>query len=148
MCIRDRRITHVVQAVVHGDEIEAVLGDLLRICHLEAHTIAKAMILGMTPRLLDRRLVKIETDEMAVRICLRHQQRRKAHPTADIGDPSPGMKPRFHTIEGGDPCLDDIVDITRPEKGPGGTEQAAGMVAPAYALAVPKTCLLYTSRCV
>ena len=90
------------------------------------------MFAGVTPRLVDRRLVEIVSDEIALGIGLSHQQRRKSDTATDICNPRASVQLGLHPVERGNPGLNDIVDIARTEKGAGGAEQAAGMAAVGY----------------
>jgi hypothetical protein len=133
------RIAHIVQAVIHGDEVEALLGNILRCRNLEPHATFMAMAFRMPPRFVDRWRVEIEPDEQALRKGVGHQQGREADPAADIGDFRPLAQLLLDAIERRDPVLDDIVDIAWPKKGPGCAEEAACVIAPAHAGAAAKT---------
>src|SRR5258706_11596029 len=99
------------------------------------------MFLRMSPCLPDRGLMEIKAGEPAFRIGLGHQQGRKADTAPHVRYPCAAAKPRFHSIQRRNPSLNDVVDVSRPQKCPRCTEQAAGMIAPADARAMAETFL-------
>ena len=109
-----------------GDQIEAGFVDVLRLCGLEAHPVGDPMLLGVLARLHDGGLVKVVTDKFAVWIRLGHEDCGESHSAADVSDL--GVLGEFagNTVQRGNPVLHDIVDVTGPEEGTGGTKQAPG----------------------
>ena len=59
--------------------------NLLRLGNLESHTVAHTVMLRVLARLSDGGFVKIESDELAIGIRLRHENGGEADAAADVG---------------------------------------------------------------
>ena len=80
------RITHVMQTVEAGHEVEVKFLDVLSARLLKAYAITQPMCDGMSIRLFNGRRVEIVPDKLTFGKSLRHQQSRIANAAADIGD--------------------------------------------------------------
>src|SRR5579862_5465268 len=90
-------------------------------------------MLRVLSRLGDGGLVEIKTDESALGVGLCHENGREADTAADVGHLGAAGEFCRNTVQGGNPGLHDIVDVTWTKERPSRTEQTSGRVTPAYA---------------
>ena len=115
MGARTGRVTHVVEAVEEADQVVAAI-ERRRGGDLEADPVGKAGVGGALAGCVDRALVGVEADDGRRRVRLGEQQRRRAVPAADVGDPGAGGELGLDAVERGDPCAGQVVEIAGPEE--------------------------------
>src|SRR4051795_556981 len=93
-------VAHVVQTVEHGDEVVGVWCQFGGVCHLEAHPVADAGLLGSPPRHAYGPFVIVSADERRGREGLRHQDRGRGVPAADVGHAGPRGQLLHHAVQG------------------------------------------------
>ena len=99
------------------------------------------MMLRVLARLSDGGFVKIESDELAIWIRLRHENGGEADAAADVGHLGACGEFCRNAVQGGNPGLHNIIDIAGPKERAGRTEETPGRVAPAYPGSIAKRLL-------
>src|ERR1700761_1790793 len=93
------RISHVMQAVKHSDQIEAAFADFFSFGRCEPHSMRESVSRGVRVRLLNRGHVKVISDKRAVRKRLCHQKGREADAATNICDLGAGFQLWDHAVE-------------------------------------------------
>ena len=135
------RVPHVVQTIKHRNQVKIALANALGRRGFKANIVQGLVGLRMPFCFRDRGFMEIKADECAVRIGLRHQQRREADAATDVGDLYTLFQPGLHAVERRDPALHDGVDIGRAKERAHRAEEAASAIAPSHAGPVAKRLL-------
>src|SRR4029077_4514322 len=93
-------VSHIVQTVEEGHEVQSGSTKILCRADLEEHVVGDAMRGGVLARRLDRTRVEVVADEFRVRESFGHHHRRPAMAAADIGHLAAAVELLDGTIEG------------------------------------------------
>ena len=93
---------------------------------------------GAETRLLDRAVVIVEPDEGRVGKRLRHQDRRRTVPTANVRDLGAAFEFLAHAVERRDPLGDEMGLVAGAEEPFGAAEEAVVVLVPPHPFARPE----------
>ena len=132
------RVAHVVQAVEHRDEVVALAAVPGGGRDLEADPVAHSGLLGARPSRLDRPLVVVRADELRVRVCLRHQDRRGAVAAADVGDECAALELVDDALERWQPLRHQVGVVAGAEEPLAAFVDVVDVLVPAEAVAAAR----------
>src|SRR4029077_15645876 len=106
--------------------------------HVESHTVSNALPFGRSASAFDGLIVIIESEEMGLGECLRHQDRGRALPATHIGNSRSRLELFLYAVESGYPCAHEIGRIAGTEKLLASVENALIVLVPTHSGARPE----------